>query len=718
MSKIIAISLFKSNIKSSWFLIVAIAISLLSFSIVSAQQVQPSDFEYIGAFRLPGDVIRPKTFAYGGDAMTYNPDGDPSGPADGFSGSLFIMGHDRIAYGEVPDGNQVAEVNIPIPVISGNPSGLPQAAFLQDFQNVLQGQFSAYEELPQAGLLYLNNPATGPIIHVNFGQHFQDPPADIATHGWFSPTLSTPGFTGTWYIGNQSLYSVSAYLFEIPSAWADANTGGRYIGTGRYRGGGWSGQGPAIFAYVPWTDSSGTPAPSGTHLVERTLLLYASSLYTDDVVTHSLNGYQHADEWEGGAWITTPSGKSAMLFAGTKGTGTRYWYGYVNPGGPEFPCVDAEVTDFVTCRMANGTSCPPEDFAGCCSESAGTCISYRGWWSTRFDAQFILYDTADLAQVAAGTMESWEPQPYASLDIDEHLFLNPSGIDIINYGSGDQRRFRILDVTFDRSNSLLYVLEEAADGAKPVVHVWRINDGVPTSVTITTTSLPNGTVGTVYSQTVQATGGPSPYTWTVSTGSLPDNLTINGSTGVISGTPTVAATFNFTVQVTDTAPETDTQDLSIVVEGPIITPGFTLKKGKLKVRIDDTDNKDSMYIMLKDVEQLENAGQELQNGGSFSLDIGTEGDTGSAYSETIPGSSFTGTSKLTAIDSNNVKYMIFPSKQKIKIKGKKFTFDTNTLTEQVELTITIGTRQYTVTTMWIRKANSKVAKFKIKNFKI
>jgi hypothetical protein len=99
--------------------------------------VQPGDFEYLGAFRLPGGEDRPQTFAYGGNAMTFNPAGDPAGAADGFPGSLFVMGHDRIPFGEVPDGNQVAEINIPAPVTSRNMEDLNTAGFLQDFYNVL-----------------------------------------------------------------------------------------------------------------------------------------------------------------------------------------------------------------------------------------------------------------------------------------------------------------------------------------------------------------------------------------------------------------------------------------------------------------------------------------------------------------------------------------------------------------------------------------------------
>jgi len=136
--------------------------------------------------------------------------------------------------------------------------------------------------------------------------------------------------------------------------------------------------------------------------------------------------------------------------------------------------VDAEVTDFPTCRMVDGSVCLQEDFSGCCDAAAGECVSNRGWWTTRFDAEFILYDPADLAKVAAGQLESWQPQPYAVIDIDEYLYLNPPEWDLVEVGWDDQRRSRIGDVTFDRQNGLLYVLELYGDGAKPIVHVWRI----------------------------------------------------------------------------------------------------------------------------------------------------------------------------------------------------------------------------------------------------
>lgn len=432
--------------------------------------VQLSDFQYIGAFRLPGGDDPPQTFAYGGNAMTFNPDGD-AGNSDQYQGSLFVTGHDRLAYGVLPDGDQIAEIAIPEPAVSDDPATLPAAEFVQVFHDVTAGYFTDMEEIPKVGIQYLDHPDTGAKIHLCWGQHLQ--PQDAPSHAWFNATLDSPDFQGVWFIGNQNLYSVNGYLFDIPADWADTHLGGRYLATGRMRDGGQGGMGPTLFAYRPW-QTDGSAPPSGTRLTEIPLLLYENATATEEIV-RSLDGYQHADEWEGGAWLTTPSGKSAVLFAGTKGTGTKYWYGYIHPDSPDFPCVDSHVTDFETCRLADGSPCPSQDKLGCCDENDGDCVTYRGWWSTRFDAQFILYDPADLAEVAAGNMESWEPQPYAVMDIDDHLYLSPPEYDEIMVGFGQQRRYRIGAVAYDRTNGFLYVLEQYADGGKPVVHVWRVS---------------------------------------------------------------------------------------------------------------------------------------------------------------------------------------------------------------------------------------------------
>jgi hypothetical protein len=91
----------------------------------------------------------------------------------------------------------------------------------------------------------------------------------------------------------------------------------------------------------------------------------------------------------------------------------------------------------------------------------------------------------------------------------------------------------------------------------------------PNPPDITTTTLPGGTIGVAYGPTtVQATGGGGTLTWNISAGSLPPGLTISSLTGpsvTISGTPTSVGPFAFTLTVSDTLNQSDSQALSITI---------------------------------------------------------------------------------------------------------------------------------------------------------
>ena len=92
---------------------------------------------------------------------------------------------------------------------------------------------------------------------------------------------------------------------------------------------------------------------------------------------------------------------------------------------------------------------------------------------------------------------------------------------------------------------------------------------VVSGLTITTTSLPNGKLGTSYSQALTASGGSPPYTFAVSVGSLPPGITL--SANVISGTPNTLGSYTFTIQVTDSASTKATQQFTITIAGLVIT---------------------------------------------------------------------------------------------------------------------------------------------------
>jgi hypothetical protein len=80
----------------------------------------------------------------------------------------------------------------------------------------------------------------------------------------------------------------------------------------------------------------------------------------------------------------------------------------------------------------------------------------------------------------------------------------------------------------------------------------------------------NGKVGSPYTATLSVSGGTAPFTFTISAGSLPPGLSLNPTTGIITGTPTTAGTYNFTAKVTDKNGSTDTATCSITITGSTI----------------------------------------------------------------------------------------------------------------------------------------------------
>jgi hypothetical protein len=100
--------------------------------------------------------------------------------------------------------------------------------------------------------------------------------------------------------------------------------------------------------------------------------------------------------------------------------------------------------------------------------------------------------------------------------------------------------------------------------------------------TITTLQLPSGEDGVPYNQTIAASGGVIPLTFTTSSGSLPPGLTLS-SAGVISGTPSLSGSYAFTVKVSDagTPPLTVSQPYTITVSPapPLSIPAVTLPEG-------------------------------------------------------------------------------------------------------------------------------------------
>jgi len=100
-------------------------------------------------------------------------------------------------------------------------------------------------------------------------------------------------------------------------------------------------------------------------------------------------------------------------------------------------------------------------------------------------------------------------------------------------------------------------------------------------LSITTSSLSNGITNTAYSATLASSGGVTPVTWSVTVGTLPVGLTLNATTGAISGTPTTAGTSSFTVQAADSGnpQQKVTKALSITIAQQLVITTSSLPAG-------------------------------------------------------------------------------------------------------------------------------------------
>jgi hypothetical protein len=384
--------------------------------------LQPSDLIYKGAFAYPtGDP-----WAYSGHALAYYPDGDSTGPADGYPGSLFAAGH---AHHDL-----VGEMSIPEPVISDDFADLPRATVLWPLTDITGGwkdnctyaEGCIYREVD--GLEYL--PHIDRIVW-NLRDWYNTSGHDQDSLGWSSLDMSGP--QGVWHIGERPSQmdvfhnaKTCNYLFTAPASFADEYLEGKRLFAGNHREAGAFGgsQGPTLYALAPWED--GNPPGSGQEL-DALPLLYYPEIYPeclDDPETCHFPGYRAKDAWGGGAWVQTEQ-KTGVLLVGRKGLGDNC-YG--------------------TSDQCGGDACDP----------------YRGYHAYPYEPQMLFYDPEDLREVATGIQQPWEVVPYT---------VYSPGTEVMD------RACSILGAAaYDQQRGLLYVTEqEAGPWGESVVHVWQVD---------------------------------------------------------------------------------------------------------------------------------------------------------------------------------------------------------------------------------------------------
>lgn len=293
-----------------------------------------------------------------------------------------------------------------------------------------------------------------------------------------------------------------------------------------------------------------------------------SSLTTTSAV---LNGTVDADGVTGGAkvkyeWAESASSSNCSTLSNNQFTG--FLQSDDGSGGSG----DAILTGFSGAPMSYALTGLAANTNYCYQVIAYSGSTYSspttgspGWvvfTSTSKTAQTISWSTSSNPLPAGGdttvtaTATSSLPVTYASADTNICTVNSSTGAVIAVANSGT------CSITATQAGNSSYY------AAIPVTTTFAIIPPV-----VTTTTLVAGTYQTTgYTQTLRATGGDGTYgTWAVSSGALPGGLTLNSSTGVISGTPTAAGVFTFSVTTVSNSVTSAAQPFTISVAKRVVT---------------------------------------------------------------------------------------------------------------------------------------------------
>lgn len=570
-----------------------------------SELVYQDDIAYLGSFRLTSPPVNNvgESLAYGGHGITMNPDGY------GGQKSMLTVGYAARGY------SYAGEISIPTLASSINPAQLPASSLLRPATGLTsptEGQLTSSgitggtdpeswglqvipgsDKMLVTGLnwystntynafwrrprnLDVQNQVEGPFVIID--PVYQSNPR--WTSGWMcNIPLNYQSVLGGDMLASLTGISISsnasngpsAIVFDttdIDAALADQSSGTAQGGSARTiilssTASATTGTYVGQYIYVPGcastaliiTDYNGTTkeatvAPSGGSTYWDISVPTSVSTYkTSPVVAgRQLVGYALGNEIQVPAlfnpiWAQStprgmciPDGTRSLLFFGGHGEGP---ISYGSPGKQNSGDIGFRIYD-------------PDG-------------SDKGYHAYPYSTKIWAYDLNDLVDVKDNIKTFNEIQPYAVWTVRLP-------------GKDTYTAAGIQGVTYDPSSKRIYISQRVVDNYQSsgnygsvIVHAYECSKAAA-APGITTTSLPPLVAGESYSKTLEATGDPT-ITWSIVTGTLPTGLSLNTSTGVISGTPSEAIVTTITFRATN----------SVGFEDKTLTTGESLNGVSIEV---------------------------------------------------------------------------------------------------------------------------------------
>jgi hypothetical protein len=377
----------------------------------SLPRLTAASLVYQGAFRLPAQIDDKRTFDYGGTALAYDPTRN----------ALFVVGHDWYQLD--------AEVTIPHPVRSETLGSLHRALFVQPFADPTDGKIATAgtSTTKIGGQLVYDGRLYGSVY-----VYYDATDSQVVSH-WARPSTSLRHgqAVGLFQVGRLGAGMVSGFMALVPSVWQPLLGGPALTGNCCIPIISRTSFGPAAFAFDPAKLETTKPAP------DAPLVYYPQA--------HPSLGPWNAT-WNPGKGVyfgggTTirglvfPTGTRSVLFFGTQGVGTF--------------CYGEGVSD----KSLAGKP-TPDGTTYCYDPDA----SSKGTHAYPYEAQVWAYDANQLAALRAGHLRPWQVKPYATWRLRMPFTSSAIG-----------------GAAYDPGHGLIYVSQQGAEGAAPVIDVYKVD---------------------------------------------------------------------------------------------------------------------------------------------------------------------------------------------------------------------------------------------------